>query len=109
MTLSDCYRMLEVPGSASDEEIKKSFKLLAHKYHPDKNPHRVEWATNAMASLNEAYTTLIQARFREDKREPNAKQTAGTHTAAQYAKGATYSQGPASTEFTNGAENIRPE
>ena len=69
MNLSDCYNIIKVPASASDEEIKKSFKMLAHKYHPDKNPQRVEWATEAMSTLNTAYTTLMQLRFQEEKKE----------------------------------------
>ncbi len=69
MNLSECYKILQLPVTATDEEIKKSFKLLAHKYHPDKNQNRVEWANNAMSGLNLAYTTLMQLRFRENKRD----------------------------------------
>jgi curved DNA-binding protein CbpA len=69
MNLSDCYNILGVSTKASDDEIKKSFKQLAHKYHPDKNPQRVEWANNAMSALNLAYTTLMQLRFQENKKD----------------------------------------
>ena len=55
--------------TATDDEIKKSFKMLAHKYHPDKNPQRVEWANEAMSMLNTAYTTLMQLRFQQEKKE----------------------------------------
>ena len=68
MNLSECYKILELPASATDEEIKKSFKVLAHKYHPDKNRNKIEWANNAMSNLNMAYTTLMQLRFRDDKK-----------------------------------------
>ncbi|MFH0975984.1 MAG: J domain-containing protein [Spirochaetota bacterium] len=70
MNLSDCYRIMGLPVSATDDEIKKSFKMLAHKFHPDKNPDRIEWANNAMSALNMAYTTLMQLRFQEEKKEP---------------------------------------
>jgi curved DNA-binding protein len=33
----DYYKILEVPRTASQEEIKKSFRKLAMKYHPDHN------------------------------------------------------------------------
>ncbi|MBN2403031.1 MAG: J domain-containing protein [Spirochaetes bacterium] len=81
MNLSDCYRIMGIRESATDDEIKKSFKMLAHKYHPDKNPQRIEWANNAMSALNTAYTTLMQLRFQEEKKEIKREpvRTAQTH------------------------------
>lgn len=73
MNLSECYQILNLPATATDEEIKKSFKILAHKYHPDKNRQRIEWANNAMADLNTAYTTLMKLRFREGFQEESKK------------------------------------
>lgn len=66
MELKDCYRTLGVSENAPDEEISRAYKALAMKYHPDKNPGRVEWATAMMTELNLSYTTVMGRRFGED-------------------------------------------
>ena len=40
--VKDYYNILEVDRSASERDIKKSYRNLSKKYHPDKNPDNKE-------------------------------------------------------------------
>jgi DnaJ-class molecular chaperone len=53
----DYYEVLEVSKSASDEDIKKAYRKLAMKYHPDKNPGDKS-AEDKFKQVADAYATL---------------------------------------------------
>ena len=57
MANKDYYETLGVGKDASEEEIKKTFKKGALKYHPDRNPDNKE-AEEKFKELNEAYQVL---------------------------------------------------
>ena len=57
MAAKDYYDVLGVSKSASGEEIKRAYRKLAMKYHPDKNPNRKE-AEERFKEINEAYAVL---------------------------------------------------
>lgn len=54
----DYYEVLGVEKSASEAEIKKAFKKLARKYHPDLNQDNKEEAEAKFKEINEAYEVL---------------------------------------------------
>lgn len=53
----DYYEVLEVQKGASEEDIKKAYRRLAKKYHPDVNPNKKE-AEEKFKEINEAYAVL---------------------------------------------------
>jgi molecular chaperone DnaJ len=57
MSGKDFYKILEVPHNASDDEIKKAYRKLAMKYHPDRNPNDKN-AEQKFREISEAYEIL---------------------------------------------------
>lgn len=62
--MNDPYSVLGVSSNASDDEIKKAYRDLARKYHPDNyhdNP-LADLAQEKMKEINEAYDTITKMR-----------------------------------------------
>ena len=53
----DYYEVLGISKNANESEIKKAYRKLALKYHPDKNPGNVQ-AEKKFKEVNEAYDCL---------------------------------------------------
>jgi molecular chaperone DnaJ len=63
MSKRDYYQVLDVPRTASEAEIKKSYRRLAMKFHPDRNPGD-KAAEESFKEAKEAYEILTDAQKR---------------------------------------------
>ena len=64
MTDMDYYRILDIPESASEKQIKEAYRRLAFQYHPDRNQDPDSSAK--MKAINEAYAVLSNPTKRRD-------------------------------------------
>lgn len=64
MEYKDYYQILGVDKNADEKEIKKAFRKLARKYHPDVNPNDPQ-AENRFKDINEAYEVLSDPEKRQ--------------------------------------------
>jgi len=62
--MMDYYTLLEVDPQASPADIKKAYRKLALKWHPDKNPDCQEEATRRFKEISEAYEVLTDDKKR---------------------------------------------
>lgn len=62
--MKNYYRILGLKSTAADDDIKRSYRTLAKRYHPDVNPS--EEAARRFADINEAYTVLSDKQQRAD-------------------------------------------
>src|SRR6516162_1674588 len=87
MAFIDYYKILGVDKNASAEEIKKAYRKLARKYHPDLNPNDKE-ANRKFQQINEANEVLSDpekrkkydqygAQWKEAEQYEKARQAAG--------------------------------
>ena len=62
--MRDPYSVLGISSSASDDEVKRAYRELARKYHPDnyQNNPLADLAEEKMKEINEAYDTITRQR-----------------------------------------------
>ncbi|KAK9089125.1 hypothetical protein Scep_028207 [Stephania cephalantha] len=60
----DYYNILQVDKNAKDEDIKKAYRKLAMKWHPDKNPNDKKYAEAKFKEVSEAYEVLSDSQKR---------------------------------------------
>lgn len=54
----DYYKILQVDRSAKDDDLKKAYRKLAMKWHPDKNPNNKKETEAKFKTISEAYDVL---------------------------------------------------
>nr|PNR43341.1 hypothetical protein PHYPA_015721 [Physcomitrium patens] len=54
----DYYNILKVPKTATEDDLKKAYRKLAMKWHPDKNPNNKKEAEAKFKQISEAYEVL---------------------------------------------------
>ncbi|KAF7546507.1 hypothetical protein G7Z17_g8392 [Cylindrodendrum hubeiense] len=80
----DYYADLELPASADDQEIKKQFRKLALKYHPDRNPGREQEVNTKFQIIQAAHEILSDP---EQKSKYDATRTRSRYPTASGVKG----------------------
>ncbi|KAJ3670615.1 hypothetical protein LUZ60_008041 [Juncus effusus] len=61
----DYYKVLQVDKKASDDDLKKAYRKLAMKWHPDKNPNNKKDAEAKFKQISEAYEVLSDPQKRQ--------------------------------------------
>lgn len=62
--MADYYKVLGVPRDATDAQLKKAYRKLALKWHPDKNQDNREAASEKFKEIGEAYAVLSDKKKR---------------------------------------------
>ena len=62
--MENLYNILGVPPTASSEDIKKAYRVLAMRYHPDRNTH--PGAESRFNAINTAYELLSDPKKRTE-------------------------------------------
>src|SRR5438477_389699 len=108
MEYKDYYQILGVAKTANPDEIKKAFRKLARKYHPDVNPGD-KTAEAKFKEINEAYEVLSDPdkRHKYDTLGPNWQEQFGFSPGSSASRARPYAPPTgAGTRTSNGGFNV---
>jgi curved DNA-binding protein len=107
MEYKDYYKILGVAKSASTDEIKKQYRKLARKYHPDINPGDKS-AASKFAEINEAHEVLSdpEKRKKYDTLGSNWQQYENLKQESPFSSRKTYRDGTSYTFFEGGFDDL---
>lgn len=75
MTRTECFRLLGLPSDSNDEEIRKQYKKMALRLHPDVNPDPL--AHEAFIRLSKAVEILLNPNYREESNPSRTSRKSG--------------------------------
>jgi curved DNA-binding protein len=101
----DYYKILGVPRNASQEDIKKSYRKLAMKYHPDRNKEDKS-AESKFKEINEAYAVLSNPEKRKQYDTFGADRFGQRYTQEDIFRDFDFSSIFSEFGFGGGAQNI---
>ena len=73
--MSDPYEILGVQRGASEEEIKKAYKRLSRKYHPDANLDNPKAAEEKFKQIQQAYQQVMKEKTSGSSSRPPRRTT----------------------------------
>lgn len=86
--MKDPYSVLGVSQSASDDEVKKAYRDLARKYHPDnyQNNPLADLAEEKMKEINEAYDAITKQRAGGYRTQSGSYGSSGSYQTGSYSQ-----------------------
>lgn len=99
MEYKDYYKILDIKKGATQSEIKKAYRKLAKKYHPDTNQNN-KTAEEKFKEINEAYEVL------SDEKKRNKYDTFGSSNDFNNYYGGQYNQSSYNHQYTNKNSNM---
>ena len=92
--MRDPYQVLGIPSTATDEEVKKAYRNLARKYHPDNyaNNPLADLAQEKMKEINEAYDQIQRQRKQQQSSRSGQGYSQGGYSQSGYSQSG-YSRG----------------
>jgi len=86
--MRDPYSILGISSSATDAEVKKAYRELARKYHPDNyhNNPLSDLAQEKMKEVNEAYSSILRMREGGGTYRPDGRSSGSSNASAEGAR-----------------------